>query len=66
MVYASFSTYGRTNICNIRNGALTSQQNRGGIQKPIVAPNAGAIEDNFISMDDNRRTCRADLVDDFF
>ncbi|GFX88951.1 transposable element Tcb2 transposase [Trichonephila clavipes] len=46
-------------------GPLTAHRYRDEIFRPIVVPYAAAIGDDFILMDDNCRSHRANLVEDF-
>ncbi|GFU29593.1 transposable element Tcb2 transposase [Trichonephila clavipes] len=65
LVYGGISSDGRTDLYIIRDVPLTARRYRDEILRPIVAPYAAAIGDNFILMDDNCRPHRANLVEDF-
>ncbi|GFY31465.1 transposable element Tcb2 transposase [Trichonephila clavipes] len=65
LVYGGISIDGRTDLYIIRDGPLTARRYRDEILRPIVAPYAEAIGDDFILMDDNCRPQRANLVEDF-
>ncbi|GFW13083.1 transposable element Tcb2 transposase [Trichonephila clavipes] len=65
LVYGGISIDGRTYLHIVRDGPLTARRYRDEILRPIVAPYAAAIGDNFILMDDNCRQHRANLVEDF-
>ncbi|GFV46845.1 transposable element Tcb2 transposase [Trichonephila clavipes] len=65
LVYGGISIDGRTYLYIIRDRPLTAHRYRDGILRPIVVPYAEAIRDDFILMDDNCRTHRANLVEDF-
>ncbi|GFW70849.1 transposable element Tcb2 transposase [Trichonephila clavipes] len=64
-VYGGISIDVRTDFYIIRDGPLTARRYRDEIFRPIVVPNAAAIGDVFILMDDNCRPHRANLVEDF-
>ncbi|GFX47101.1 transposable element Tcb2 transposase [Trichonephila clavipes] len=64
LVYGGISTDGRTDIYIIRDGPLTARRYRDEILRPIVVLYAAAIGDNFILIDDNSRSHRANLVED--
>ncbi|GFV29282.1 transposable element Tcb2 transposase [Trichonephila clavipes] len=65
LVYGGISTDGLTDLYIIRDGPLTARRYRDEILRPIVVPYAAAIRDDFILMDDNCRSHRANLVEDF-
>ncbi|GFX93892.1 transposable element Tcb2 transposase [Trichonephila clavipes] len=65
LVYGGISIDGRTDLYIIRDGPLTARRYREEILRPIVVPYDAAIGDDFILMDDNYRTHRANLVEDF-
>ncbi|GFW36604.1 transposable element Tcb2 transposase [Trichonephila clavipes] len=65
LVYGGISIDGRTCLYIIRDGPLTARRYRNEILRPNVVPYAAAIGDDFILMDDNCRTPRANLVEDF-
>ncbi|GFX23549.1 transposable element Tcb2 transposase [Trichonephila clavipes] len=65
MVYAGICSDGRTDLHIIRNGALTDRRYRDEILRPIVVPYTAAIRDDFMLMDDNCRSYRANLADNF-
>ncbi|GFU18633.1 transposable element Tcb2 transposase, partial [Trichonephila clavipes] len=65
LVYGGISIDGRTDLYIIRDGPLTAHRYRDEILKPIVVPYIAAIGDDFILMDDNCRSHRANLVEDF-
>ncbi|GFX23783.1 transposable element Tcb2 transposase [Trichonephila clavipes] len=65
LVYGGLSIDGRTDLYIIRDGPLTARRYRDEILRPIVVPYAAAIGDNFTLMDDNCRSHRANLVEDF-
>ncbi|GFX62521.1 transposable element Tcb2 transposase [Trichonephila clavipes] len=65
LVYGGISIDGRKDLYIIRDGPLTSRRYRDEIIRPIVAPYAAAIGDDFILMDDNCRPHRANLEEDF-
>ncbi|GFW90861.1 transposable element Tcb2 transposase [Trichonephila clavipes] len=65
LVYGGISIDGRTDLYIIRDGPLTARRYRDEILSPIVVPYAAAIVDDFILMDDNCRSHRANLVEDF-
>ena len=65
LVWAGISNDGRTDFNVIRNGALTGVRYREEILHPIVHPYAGACGQRFIMMDDNARTHRAIVVDQY-
>ncbi|GFU64296.1 transposable element Tcb2 transposase [Trichonephila clavipes] len=65
LVYGGISIDGRTYLYIIQDGPLTALRYRDEILRPIVVPYAAAIGDAFILMDDNCRSHRANLVDDF-
>ncbi|GFY15517.1 transposable element Tcb2 transposase [Trichonephila clavipes] len=65
LVYGAISIDGRTDLYIIRDGPLTVRRYRDEILRPIVAPYAAAIGDDFILMDDNCRPHCANLVEDF-
>ncbi|GFU29211.1 mariner Mos1 transposase [Trichonephila clavipes] len=65
LVYGGLSIDGRTDLYIIRDGPLTARRYRDEIIRPIVVPYAAAIGDDFILMDDNCRSHRANLVEDF-
>ncbi|GFU95073.1 transposable element Tcb2 transposase [Trichonephila clavipes] len=65
LVYGGISIDGRTYLYIIRDGPLTARRYRDEILRPIVVPNAAAIGNDFILMDDNCRPHRANLVEDF-
>ncbi|GFT84734.1 transposable element Tcb2 transposase [Trichonephila clavipes] len=64
LVYGGISIDGRTDLYIIREGPLTARRYRNEILRPIVVPYAAAIGDDFILMDDNSRSHRANLVED--
>ncbi|GFY27916.1 transposable element Tcb1 transposase [Trichonephila clavipes] len=66
LMYGGISIDWRTDLYIIRDGALTARRYRDEILRPIVAPYAATIGDDFILMDDNCRPHRANLVEDFF
>ena len=65
MLYADISIDRLPNIHIIRNRALAGHQFRDGILRPIAVSYGAAIGDDFILMDENCRTLRAILVNDF-
>ncbi|GFX49612.1 transposable element Tcb2 transposase [Trichonephila clavipes] len=65
LVYGGISIDGSTDLYIFRDGTLTARRYRDEILRPIVAPFAAAIGDDFILMDDNCRPPRANLVEDF-
>ncbi|GFW37964.1 transposable element Tcb2 transposase [Trichonephila clavipes] len=65
LVYGGISIDGRTDLYIIRDGPLTARRYRDEIFRPIVVPYAAAIEDDFILMNDNCRSHRAKVVEDF-
>ncbi|GFS83869.1 transposable element Tcb2 transposase [Trichonephila clavipes] len=65
LVYGGISIDGRTDLYIIRDGPLTARRYRDEILRPIVVPYAAAIGDDFILMDDNSRSHRANHVEDF-
>ncbi|GFT42077.1 transposable element Tcb2 transposase [Trichonephila clavipes] len=65
LVYGGISIGGRIDLYIIRDGPLTARRYRDEILRPIVVPYAAAVADDFILMDDNCRTRRANLVEDF-
>ncbi|GFX25975.1 transposable element Tcb2 transposase [Trichonephila clavipes] len=65
LVYGGISIGGRTDLYIIRDVPLTARRYRVDILRPIVVPYAAAIGDDFILMDDNCRSHRANLVEDF-
>ncbi|GFW60078.1 transposable element Tcb1 transposase [Trichonephila clavipes] len=65
LVYGGISIDGSTDLYIIRDGPLTARRYRDEILRPIVVPYAAAIGDDFILMDDNCRSHRANLVEDF-
>ncbi|GFT95784.1 transposable element Tcb2 transposase [Trichonephila clavipes] len=65
MVYGGISIDGRTDLYIIRDGPLTARRYSDEILRPIVAPYAAAIVDDFILMDDNCLPHRANLMEDF-
>ncbi|GFS48959.1 transposable element Tcb2 transposase [Trichonephila clavipes] len=65
LVKGSIFIYGRTNLYIIPVGSLTTRRYRDEILRPIVVSYAAAIGDDFTLMDDNCRTHRANLVEDF-
>ncbi|GFX37529.1 transposable element Tcb2 transposase [Trichonephila clavipes] len=65
LVYGGISIDGRTDLYIIRDGPLTARRFRKEILRPIVVPYAAAIGDDFILMNDNCRSHRANLVEDF-
>ncbi|GFV90533.1 transposable element Tcb2 transposase [Trichonephila clavipes] len=65
LVFGGISIDGHTDLYIIRDGPLTARRYRDEIIRPIVVPYAAAIGDDFILMDDNCRTHRANLVEDF-
>ncbi|GFY08092.1 transposable element Tcb2 transposase [Trichonephila clavipes] len=69
LVYGCISIDGRTHthtdLYIIRDEPLTARRYRDEILRPIVAPYAAAIGDDFILMDDNCRPHRTNLVEDF-
>ncbi|GFW00426.1 transposable element Tcb1 transposase [Trichonephila clavipes] len=65
LVYGGISIDGRTGLYIIRDGPLTARRYRDEILRPIVPLYAAAIGDDFILMDDNCRSHRANLVEDF-
>ena len=64
-VWAGISYDGRTDLYVIRNGALIGVRYRDEILNPIVRPYAGACGPGFIMMDDNARSHRAHVVDQY-
>ncbi|GFT85668.1 transposable element Tcb2 transposase [Trichonephila clavipes] len=64
LVYGGISIDGRTCLYIIRVGPLTALRYRDEILRPIAAPYAAAIGDDFILMDDNSSPHRANLVED--
>ncbi|GFS88339.1 transposable element Tcb2 transposase [Trichonephila clavipes] len=66
LVYGRFSIDGHTDLYIIRDGPLTARRHRDEVLRPIVVPYAAAIGDDFILMDGNCRSYRANLVEDFF
>ncbi|GFX52273.1 transposable element Tcb2 transposase [Trichonephila clavipes] len=64
LAYGRISIDGHTDLYIIRDGPLTALRYRDEILRPIVAPYAAEIRDDFILMDDNRRQHRANLVED--
>ncbi|GFX94063.1 transposable element Tcb2 transposase [Trichonephila clavipes] len=64
LVYGGISIDGRTYLHIIRDGPLTTRQYRDEILRPILVPYAAAIGDDFILMDNNSRSHRANLVED--
>ncbi|GFU65120.1 transposable element Tcb2 transposase [Trichonephila clavipes] len=65
LVYGGISIDGRTDLYIIRDGPLTAHRYRDEILRPIVVPYAAEIGDDFILMDDNCRSHRANLMEDF-
>ncbi|GFY03095.1 transposable element Tcb2 transposase [Trichonephila clavipes] len=65
LVYGGTSIDGRTDLYIIRDGPLTARRYRDEILRPIVVPYAAAIGDDFILMDDNCRSHRANQVENF-
>ncbi|GFT89927.1 transposable element Tcb2 transposase [Trichonephila clavipes] len=65
LVYGGISIDGRTDLYIIRDGPLTARRYRDEILRPIVVPYAAAIGDDFILMDDNCSSHRANLVEGF-
>ncbi|GFX60551.1 transposable element Tcb2 transposase [Trichonephila clavipes] len=64
-MYGGISIDGRTDLYIIRDGPLTAHRYRDEILRPIVVPYAAAIGDDFILMDDNSRSHRTNMVEDF-
>ncbi|GFU03132.1 transposable element Tcb2 transposase [Trichonephila clavipes] len=64
LVYGGISIDGRTDLYISRNGPLTARRYRDEVLRPIVVPYAAAIGDDFILMDDNCMSHRANLVED--
>ncbi|GFT96051.1 transposable element Tcb2 transposase [Trichonephila clavipes] len=65
MVYGGISIDERTDLYIIRDGPLTARRYSDEILRPIVAPYAAAVRDDFILMDDNCMPHRANLMEDF-
>ncbi|GFV42438.1 neprilysin-2 [Trichonephila clavipes] len=65
LVYGGISIDGRTDLYIIRDGRLTAHRYRDEIFRTIAVPYAAAIGDAFILMDDNCRSHRTNLVEDF-
>ncbi|GFV48281.1 transposable element Tcb2 transposase [Trichonephila clavipes] len=65
LVYGGISIDERTDLYIIQDGPLTARRYRVETLRPIVVPYAAAIRDDFILMDDNCRSHRANLVEDF-
>ncbi|GFX56916.1 transposable element Tcb2 transposase [Trichonephila clavipes] len=65
LVYGSISIDWRTDLYIIRDGPLTAHRYSDEILRPIVVPYAAEIGDDLILMDDNCRSHRANLVEDF-
>ncbi|GFV06352.1 transposable element Tcb2 transposase [Trichonephila clavipes] len=65
LVYGGTYIDGRTDLYIIRDGPLTARRYRDEILRHILVPDAAAIGDDFILMDDNCRPHRANLVEDF-
>ena len=64
MVWSGISITGKTDL-HVIAGNLTGIRYREEVLDPIVRPNAGAIGDDFILMDDNARPHRARVVTDY-
>ncbi|GFY08852.1 transposable element Tcb2 transposase [Trichonephila clavipes] len=64
LMYRGISIDGRTELYIIRDGPLTARRYRDEILRHIVVPYAAAIRDDFILMDDNCRSHRANLEDE--
>ncbi|GFW66549.1 transposable element Tcb2 transposase [Trichonephila clavipes] len=64
LVYGGISIGGRTYLYIIRDGPLIARRCRDQILRPIVVSYAAVIGDDFILMDDNSRSHRANLVKD--
>ncbi|GFU92685.1 transposable element Tcb1 transposase [Trichonephila clavipes] len=65
LLYRGISIDGRTDLYIIRDGPLTARRYSDEILRHIVVPYAAAIGDDFILMDDNCKSHRANLVEDF-
>ncbi|GFS70835.1 transposable element Tcb2 transposase [Trichonephila clavipes] len=65
LVYGGISIDGRTVLYMIREGHLTARQHRDEIIRPTVVPYAAAIGDDFILMDVNCMSYRANMVEIF-
>ncbi|GFT31982.1 transposable element Tcb2 transposase [Trichonephila clavipes] len=65
LMYGGTSTDGRTDLYIIRDGHLTARRYRDEIIRPIVVSYAAAIGDDFILIDDNCRSHRANPVENF-
>ncbi|GFV98998.1 transposable element Tcb2 transposase [Trichonephila clavipes] len=63
LVYGGISIDGHTYLYIIRDGPLTARRYRNENFRPIVVPYAAAIGDDFILMDDNCGSHRANLVE---
>jgi hypothetical protein len=65
MVWGGISYDGSTDLYVIRNGSLTGIRYRDEILAPIVILYAGAIDNDFILMDDNATHHRARIVHEY-
>ncbi|GFS72788.1 transposable element Tcb2 transposase [Trichonephila clavipes] len=64
LAYGGISIDGRTDFYIIRDGPLTARRYRGEIIRPILVSCAAVIGDEFILMDDDCKSHRANLVED--
>jgi hypothetical protein len=65
MVWAGISYDGRTDLHVFMNGSVTGQRYRDEILAQYVDPQAGAVGQEFILMDDNASAHRARIVNAF-
>ncbi|GBM11186.1 hypothetical protein AVEN_133919-1 [Araneus ventricosus] len=65
MVWAGISLGGHIDLHVFHGGTLTGVRYRDEILDPYVRPYAGAIRNDFILMDDNSRSNRAVVVEDY-
>ncbi|GFX92828.1 transposable element Tcb1 transposase [Trichonephila clavipes] len=65
MVWAEISLGYRTNLHIFKWGSVTAFRYRDEVLEPIVRFHAAAVSPTFVLIDDNARSHRADIVDDY-
>ncbi|GFU91095.1 transposable element Tcb2 transposase [Trichonephila clavipes] len=65
MVWGAISLGGKTDLPLFHGGTLTDVRYRDEMLDPYVRPYAGAIGNDFILMDDNARSHRAVIVEEY-
>lgn len=66
MVWAGIVLVGRTNLHIFDTKSVTAVRRRDEILEPYIHSFRGAVGSGFIFMDNNERTLRVAIIDDFF